>query len=61
MKHLRATLKTQLEYYTSLIKDAQDAETAVDILDGYDLILASHVIDKKFGDQATYNVLHAQQ
>ena len=54
----KEVLRSQLRYYQELIKDAPDAETAVDILDGVDLIYAAHVIDTKFGVGTTQKILN---
>lgn len=46
---LNEMLKKQLDHYRELIATAPDVETALDILDGIDLIFAAHVVDEKFG------------
>jgi hypothetical protein len=58
MTREQKALKDQLNYYRSLIQDAPDVETAIDVLDNVGLILATLVIDEKFGDKATYNALY---
>ena len=55
---MKNVLKTQLNHYRQMIADAPDAETAIDILDGYDLIYCTHVIDEKFGNGATHKALY---
>lgn len=54
---VKKCVASQLDYYSSLIEDAPDVETAIDLLDGYDLILVSSVVDKKFGKGECAKVL----
>ena len=56
---LKKVVEKQLMYYQSMIKNAPDVETAIDMLDGVDLIFAAHVIDQKFGKGATAKALIA--
>ena len=54
---LKKAVNNQLNYYRSLINECDDAETALDMLDGHDLILAAHVIDEKYGAGTTFKIL----
>ena len=50
------TLNSQIQYMNEIIKGL-DAETAMDTLDGYDLIMVTHVIDTKYGAGTVYAML----